>query len=82
MSEDIISVNISEDILKVNIQEEVIQVDMVATVNYNVLDFQWVDPPATRNSPGTPGQMSFNDDYFFICVAQDLWARTILTKGF
>ena len=46
------------------------------------MKLEWVLPPVTRNSVGTPGQIAFEDDYFFICVAQDLWARTILTKGF
>lgn len=82
MSEESVNVNFTEDILNVFIQEDVLQIEMDATINYNILNFQWVDPPLTRNSPGTPGQMSFDDDYFYICVAQDLWARTILTKGF
>lgn len=59
-----------------------VNIDLNAQIIMNQLKFEWVDPPETRNSPGIPGQASFSDDFFYICVAQDVWARTILTKGF
>lgn len=68
--------------IQVVIDNNELNVELNATVNYNIMQFQWVEPPATRNSPGVAGQMSFNDDYIFVCVAPNLWARAILTKGF
>lgn len=52
------------------------------TINYQEAVFGYVDPPETRDSPGIPGQQSFTDDYHFICVAPNRWARTPLEKGF
>ena len=54
----------------------------VVTINYQEAIFGYVDPPETRDSPGIPGQQSFDDDYHYICVALNRWARTPLEKGF
>jgi hypothetical protein len=51
------------------------------TVNNIEAVFGYVPPPPTRDSPGIPGQQSFDDDFHYICVAPNLWARSILTKG-
>lgn len=51
------------------------------TINYTQAVFEYVPPPPTRDSQGIPGQQSFDDDYHYICVAPNRWARTILTKG-
>lgn len=77
-----IKINLKQNTLKFDIKNNDINVNVSGSIVVNQFKFEWVDPPITRNSPGTPGQMSFDDDYFYICVAQDLWARTILTKGF
>lgn len=76
------NINFKKNDLKLNINHNDIQVNLAGNIIMNQLKFEWVEPPATRNSPGIPGQMSFDDDYLFICVAPNLWARTILTKGF
>jgi hypothetical protein len=48
---------------------------------YTTAVFQWVEPPATRNSLGVVGQQSFDDDYYYLCVGTNQWARTLLMKG-
>jgi len=77
-----IKINLKQNSLKFDIKNNDINVNVSGSIVVNQFKFEWVDPPTTRNSPGIPGQASFSDDYFYICVAQDLWARTILTKGF
>jgi hypothetical protein len=37
------------------------------------------DAPATATSPGTRGQVAFDDDYFYVCTDTDTWKRTSLT---
>lgn len=32
--------------------------------------------PTTSTSTGTPGQMAFDDDFFYVCTATDTWKRT------
>lgn len=38
-----------------------------------------VTPPATATSPGIRGQITFDTDYLYICVATNLWRRTPIT---
>lgn len=32
-------------------------------------------PPVASNSPGEPGQCSFDSQYFYLCIAANTWAR-------
>ena len=70
-------------IQKVVKEQEVLKAREVlnVTIEYNNIEFSYVPPPPTRDSPGIPGQQSFDDDYHYICVSPNRWARTILTKG-
>ena len=70
-----------EESIKPELHEEKFNVFMRGDVVYNTMVFEWVAPPETRDSFGIPGQMSYSDDYFYLCVAPNLWARTILAKG-
>ena len=72
---------IFEESLEPELKEERFGVEMHGDVIYQTMKFEWVAPPATRDSYGEPGQMSYSDDYFYLCVAPNLWARTILAKG-
>ena len=38
----------------------------------------WSSVPATATSTGTAGQMSYADNYLYVCVATNVWKRTIL----
>lgn len=45
----------------------------------NVISF--VDPPASvPNSPGTKGQIAYDADYLYICIANGQWKKTILSE--
>jgi hypothetical protein len=35
--------------------------------------------PTTANDPGTTGQVSWDTDYFYVCVAQNTWKRVALS---
>lgn len=38
-----------------------------------------VDVPATATSSGISGEISFDSDYFYVCVSGNTWKRTALT---
>ena len=38
--------------------------------------------PAHYNSTGMAGQMAYDDDYFYVCVATDRWMKTPGIKNF
>lgn len=42
----------------------------------------WVPAPAHANSPGTQGQVAYDNTYFYICVAKNTWIRVALAGGF
>jgi hypothetical protein len=35
--------------------------------------------PTTSTTTGTPGQYSYDANYFYVCVATNVWKRTALT---
>lgn len=76
------NIEYSQTSINMDVSKNEININLEGQVIMNQLKFEWVEPPVTRNSPGIPGQASFDDDYFFICVSPNLWARTILSKGF
>lgn len=49
--------------------------NVMASINAKA-QFQGV--PATANDTGSPGQIAFDTEYFYICVATDTWKRTSL----
>lgn len=38
----------------------------------------WVSVPATSTSAGTAGQMAYDNDYLYVCVANATWRRVAL----
>lgn len=38
--------------------------------------------PATSTSPGTPGQIAYNSNYVYICVATNTWIRSNIQTTF
>lgn len=40
----------------------------------------WVTPPATATSSGTAGQVAYDDSYFYVCTATNVWNRTPLSS--
>jgi len=37
------------------------------------------DVPASASATGTAGQIAYNADYFYVCVATDTWKRAALS---
>ena len=37
---------------------------------------QVASPPATATSAGAPGQVAYDADFLYICIAKDTWRRT------
>lgn len=37
-----------------------------------------VDPPDAADSEGTSGQIAFDEDYIYVCVAEDTWMRAAI----
>lgn len=35
--------------------------------------------PTSNTSNGTPGQIAYNNNYIFVCVANNTWGRATLT---
>lgn len=78
---DVIHCEVVEDIINVNIVEDVFDVQISGDVFFSLIKHEYVSVPETRDSYGIPGQMSFDDDYFYLCVAPNRWARILLMKG-
>tara|TARA_B100000085_G_scaffold213927_1_gene198088 strand:+ start:4562 stop:6916 length:2355 start_codon:yes stop_codon:yes gene_type:complete len=38
-------------------------------------------PPTANNSPGTPGEIRWDDQYIYVCTAIDTWKRVQLVGG-
>lgn len=38
--------------------------------------------PVHWDSTGRPGQIAYDDDYFYVCVSTDRWAKVPLIKNF
>lgn len=36
----------------------------------------WVSAPASSSSSGTAGQIAYDDEYFYVCIAANTWRRT------
>ena len=34
------------------------------------------NPPTEVNSPGATGTIAWDDNFFYVCIATDTWART------
>lgn len=60
---------------------QTIESSNVVSINITQGVFEWVNPPLTRNSQGSIGQMSYDDDYLYVCTAPNSWARQYLLKG-
>lgn len=40
----------------------------------------WVTAPVAKNSTGTAGAFAYDDNYFYVCVATNTWARTPIAR--
>ncbi len=38
----------------------------------------WSAAPVATNSVGNPGDLAYTNDYFYICIASNLWRRATL----
>lgn len=50
---------------------------LVTTIQNTFPNF--IGPPATATSPGTPGQVSYDSTHFYVCVANNTWVRATLS---
>lgn len=44
----------------------------------DLLALQYVDPPATASSTGTPGQYAIDSTYAYFCGTTDTWLRVAI----
>ena len=51
---------------------------MAALSNFEGITPQYVDVPATANSPGVAGTIAYDTDYLYVCVDTDTWKRATL----
>jgi hypothetical protein len=67
-----------------NTNNTVVSTNLIAGNNISLTDsngavsvgFAWANTPATRTSPGTAGQISYDGGgNLFICVATNIWAK-------
>jgi len=54
-----------------------VNTDLMAAINAKA---QFQAAPATATAPGSAGQIAFDSDYFYICVATNTWKRTALAS--
>lgn len=62
----------------------VAQDDLLAIVDVSVNEtkkitkgaFLWKDPPLTSTSPGTAGDLAYDSNHIYICIATNTWRRT------
>jgi hypothetical protein len=43
-------------------------------------EMPWAPVPSLSSSPGTQGQIAYNNNFFYVCVADNTWKRTTLTS--
>ena len=43
--------------------------------NFNSLNFQPTNIPATKESAGTKGEITYDENYVYLCVADNVWKR-------
>ena len=43
--------------------------------NFNALNFQPTNIPTTKISAGTKGEITYDENYVYLCVADNVWKR-------
>jgi len=67
--------------LLLNISDEEGTIRIFESGQWNILSTgdQWIlPPPATSTSPGEMGDRSYDNDFIYVCVENNLWKRTNL----
>jgi hypothetical protein len=64
--------------IQTHIADTVAHVTASDKTNWNA-KHSWSSVPASATSTGTAGQLAYDDDYCYICVAANKWKRFILT---
>jgi len=39
------------------------------------------NPPLTNDSPGTAGSIAWDENFIYVCVSENLWARTNISAS-
>jgi hypothetical protein len=45
-----------------------------------VADHEWVAAPASSSAAGTAGQTAYDDNYFYVCVSNATWRRSVIAS--
>ena len=53
---------------------------LIEIVNPGQTTLVVADPPLTASSPGVPGTIAWDADFFYVCIATDTWVRAALTS--
>lgn len=51
---------------------------IAALTGVQVMNIIWSSAPAAYNSTGTAGEIAYDEDYLYVCVATNTWVRTPL----
>lgn len=52
---------------------------VISSTNSGGSGISWVSVPSAADSTGTAGQVAYDSDYFYVCVATNTWKRTALS---
>ena len=44
------------------------------------LGINWVSPPQTTTDQGTPGDIAYDGNYLYLCIANNTWRRITLNS--
>lgn len=53
--------------------------DSCVDLHRSVAEFQLVETPTTSSDSGTPGMVSYDTSYLYICVDDNTWKRVALS---
>jgi hypothetical protein len=42
-------------------------------------EIDWASVPASSSATGTAGEVAYDGQYFYVCVATDTWVRTAIS---
>lgn len=82
----IIAANVDDTPLAVTIAEDRIVGrisggNITALTGVQVMNVIWSSPPAAPGSTGTTGEIAYDDDYLYVCIATDTWVRAALATN-
>jgi hypothetical protein len=55
--------------------------NIAALTGVQVMNVIWSSAPASASSTGTAGEIAYDEDYIYVCVATDTWVRAALATN-